>query len=76
MSAAIVKAAALAAAVVSLTPPAALAQDSGTAKSERGMPEKTGATDGKSERAMPDQTKETGTAPAKAERAMPSPDKK
>ena len=40
------------------------------------MPEKTGATDGKSERAMPNQTKETGTPPADTERAMQKPEKK
>ena len=71
---AIVKAAALAAFLI--VPLAASAQPSGESTSERGMPEKTGTTEGKSERAMPDQTKEAGTPPASAERAMPSPEKK
>ena len=65
MSAAILKAAALAA--LCLAPLGAAAQTSGESKSERGMPEKTGPTDGKSERAMPGQTTETGTPPASAE---------
>ncbi len=75
MSAATLKAAVFVA--LCLAPLAASAQTSDeSGKSERGMPEKTGATDGKSERAMPSQTKETGTPPASAERAMPAPEKK
>ena len=74
MSAATVKAAILA--TIVLLPLAAAAQTSGAGTSERAMPEKTGTTEGKSERGMPNQTKETGTPPASAERAMPSPEKK
>ena len=74
MSAAIVKATALA--LLCLAPLGAAAQTSGESRSERGMPEKTGTTEGKSERAMPTQTKETGTPSASAERGMPSPEKR
>lgn len=74
MSAAIVKAAAIAA--MCLASAAAWAQTSGDSQSERGMPAATGAVPAKSERAMPEQTKDAGTPPPSAERAMPTPDKK
>ena len=73
MSAAIVNAVALAA--LCLVPLGVAAQTSGNAKSERGMPEKTGKDKAKSERALPTQSTPGGTPPAADERAMPS-DKK
>ena len=73
MSAAIVKAAALA--VLCLVPLGVAAQTGG-GKSERGMPpDKAKTSQSKSERALPTQASPARTPPAATERAMPS-DKK
>lgn len=75
MSAAAILRLAVPAALLALVPLAAAAQ-TGAPASERGMPEaKPVPAEGKSERALPTQTKDAAPAPAAAERAMPAKEK-